>query len=370
MNKAKTVTKKRIPFLSALLAIALTSLAIPANATINWPTDGKFVLGNEALWQFDDYCIAAGSDAAEHFLTTYSPPSDPNSTYNHGIYYPMEYMLKLNGQNEYLLCEDQANSVVTNEANGDITIEIPRFELDEPNVWAQVVYRIYATPNNGWLLRMETIFTNESGADYEITDLFSYQYAQNYTYDSGSSSTFMTSTSNAATSLASNDTWLMSAINGGQSIVQTVAWARDGQAGNYGINSTGQASVDAGLRNYYANRTLTPNESLHFIQFTNMNIPVPNYTSSTAEIAAAQTQVAEFASFSGRLVAGLDENIDYIGWGFPQRVDPAEDKVVVEPTLAATGAGANNLWMSVGAVSLVIAGGIAVTLRLRRSSRK
>lgn len=312
------------------------------------------------MWQFDDYCIANGSDAAEHFLT-------PVNGYIPAIYYPMEYMLKLNGQDEYLLCEDQANSVVTNEPNGDITIEIPRFELDVTNVWAQVVYRIYGTANNGWLLRMETIFSNESGADYSITDLFSYQYAQNYTYDSSSSSTFMTSSSNSATSLASDDTWLISAVNGGQSVVQTVAWARDGEATNYGISSSGQASVDADLQNHYVDRTLPPNESLHYIQFTNMNIPAPNYTSSTAEIAAAEAQVAEFASFSGRLVAGLDASVDYIGWGVPQTVDPADEEV--QQTLAATGMSGSFLWMSAGAATLVIIGSIVVTGRVRRSVR-
>lgn len=359
------MTKMRIPLLSALLALALTTFSIPAHAA-DWPTDGKFVLGNnEAMWQFDDYCIANGSDSAGHFLT-------PINGYIPAIYYPMEYMLKLNGQNEYLLCMDQANSVITPESNGDVTIEIPRFELDVANVWAQVVYRIYGAENNGWLLRMETIFSNESGADYEITDLFTYQYAENYTYDSGAPSTFMTSTSNSATSLALDDTWLISAVNGGKSIVQTVAWARDGQATNYGINSTGQASVDAGLRNYYDNRTLTPNESLHFIQFTNMNIPAPNYTSSTEEIAAARTQVAEFASFSGRLTAGLDSTTDYIGWGVPQIIDPVQEKKneVIQPTLAATGAGENYSLITIGAATFIIGGGLVMTRRMRRAIRK
>lgn len=354
------MNKKRISLTAALLAIALTLFSVPAHAT-TWPTDGKFILGTEAMWQFDDFGVANGSDAAEYFLT-------PVNGYIPAIYYPMEYMAMLNGQNEFLKCDNQASSLLTYETNGDVTIECPRYLVDPQGIYVQLVYRIYGAANNGWLLRMETILTNDSDTDYEVTDLFTYQYAENYTYDSGASSTFMTPTSNSATSLEPNDTWFISAVNGGLSVVQTIAWARDGEAANYGIESLGDAAYDASLENLYANRTLPANESLHYIQFTNMNIPVPNSNSSTAEIAAARAQVEEFASFSGRLVAGLDESVDYIGWGLPQQTSPALE-TAAQPSLASTGANGDNILIQIGTAMLLFGGGLVTFSRVRRSSR-
>ncbi|MDH6254727.1 hypothetical protein [Aurantimicrobium minutum] len=361
------MSKKFSAVVSALLAFVWSFGSTPAFAD-PWPNLGEFTFGG-ALWQFDNFGIAQGTDTSRHFDG------------NHSIYYPLEFFINNNNDlfqsgHDFVYCPNESTSQVSTQSDGDIVIECPRYELGtNTSVFAQLRFRIYGVEDNGWLLREELILSNDSGSDFTFNDLYTYQYAENYVYDSTGSNTFITS-SGGNSALATNDTWFISAMNNGGSIVQTISWARTGNAAQHNITAGGYANIDGDLRTQYGQRIVPAGDSLHFIQFVNMNIPASPFTSSADAVADAQSQVQEFSVFTGRLTRGLDPLIDYIGWGLPVSTPTptstpttvATSTPVTTVSLANTGSGvevSNLLTISV-VISTV---GALMVLRSRKRNR-
>lgn len=146
-------------------------------------------------------------------------------------------------------------------------------------------------------------------------------------------------------------------------MVQTTAWALTGAASSEGIVTDSGLPTNTGFNDYGA-RTIPANGALHIVQFTNMNIPAAPFDSSVASLATASTQVSEFASFSGRLVDGLDASIHYIGWGMPMITTPT-----AEPVLASTGIDIANTGLLAGGAALValLGAGVVMVARRRKS---
>jgi len=297
--------------------VSATSSTLPENGTI---TVG------EASWQFDRYGFAYGWDSANTFL--------PLQGEKGRIYYPMEFFFKSVDHDNYILCgfsgNDYSLAVKTTQANGDIVLTCPEYEINQNvGIFAQLKFRIYKTEKNGWLIREEAIITNRTNLPYNLSALGSYQYISGYVYGNSDDSVFLTSSSETLTpkTLGNRDSWFISSFTDGSSVTQTTAWAKTNSTETEDIINTAQQQNNDYIVNDYGSRSVPASGALHFVQYTNMNIPSP---SSATSLASAKLQVAEFNTFSGRLTAGLDADTYYLGWGYPQTA-PA----VITPALVA-----------------------------------
>ncbi len=356
--------KRLISGAASILAAGLIMTATPALADA-WPTDGKFIVG-DAQWQLDSYGISFGWDAADQY------DGDGYS------YYPMEFYWTEDGiGDDYLFCgsdDNQSESVVTTETNGDITVTCPRYDIGGDSlIFGQLVFRMYATENNGWLIRQEGIITNESGSEFTLDNFTVYQFPY-CNYNNSSDSTFVTS-HGPDTETSAADSFFIASRNNGSSITLTTAWALTGESVSESITTSGPAIGQ--LENNYGSRVIPAGESVHFLQYTNSSIPAAPFdtAAATAAIAAATTQAVEFDSFSGRLVDGLDAATTYIGWGTPQGIPTVEPSVepTAEPTapaeeaeLAATGVNADiTTAFTALALLALVAGMLAIGHRRR-----
>jgi hypothetical protein len=356
------VKKRLIAGTASILAAGLMLTASPAMADV-WPNEGKFIVG-DAQWQFDEYGLAYGWDAANQYdLSGYS-------------YYPMEfYWTEAGIGDDYLFCGatyNEEESIVTTEDNGDIIVTCPRYDIGgDSQIFGQLVFRMYATENNGWLIRQEGILTNESGSEFTLDNFTVYQYP-NYVYGDSSDSTFITS-HGADTETDAADSFFIASTNDGSTITQTTAWALTGQAVSDSITTSGAADASVEVINNYGSRTIPAGESLHFLQYTNTSIPAAPFDSSAASaaIATATAQAVEFDSFSGRLVDGLDADTTYIGWGTPQGSAPVEDPTaepVAAPALASTGVDSTAMTLTAFASLAALLAGLSIAAVRRRKA--
>lgn len=324
---------------AAVSAIAL-ALAVPAAASADpIPLDGHIIIG-DAQWQIDEYGLAYGWDAADVY---------DGAGY---IYYPDEFYI-----GDYVYCgDDYTDAILTNEANGDITVVCPAIDWNSTGLLASVTFRFYAGDANGYLMRELLTVTNPTGATITPTPIENCFYLDYYTGDQGAPP-FTTSSGN--TDIQSDDTWYTTAESDGTSVVETNAWALTGSAATNGISMA--TGTDVPCASFAAGDSVfAPGETKYFASFTHMVIPTAvTPEAATTALTLAQTQTDEFASFSGRLIVGLPEGITVIGWG----ATPAA------PALASTGS--NPLGTSLLAVStagiLALAGGLLLSSARSRS---
>jgi hypothetical protein len=319
------------------LALAVASAA-PANAadpTID--ADGTVTIG-DAHWHFDQYGLAYGWDAADVYdLDGY-------------IFYPNEFYA-----NGYLYCGTQTQAdlgTVTVESNGDLTIACPAAPWGTTGLTASLSFRVYQPADGGYLVRQLVTISNGTAVPIDIDGSFS---ALNYEGYTGTQYTDGFLSSLGGDHLEADDTWYISHDTAGASVVETESWARSGSAPGAGIVANDGPQVDFSA----ADSLFAPGETKYFASFTHMVIPATqDEAGAEAAFALALAQTPEFASFSGRLIAGLPEGITVVGWG----------TTPVTPALAATGASIEGSGILLGgAVAVLLVGGALLAVRRARA---
>lgn len=326
--------------ISGVLALAP---GVAAQA-MTWPSDDQFVIGN-GQWEISEYGILYGWDAADVY--------NDNGFAN----YPTEGY-----SDDYLYCgadtsSSYQDSIVTEEANGDISIVCPVWE-DDPwdygysGLNMQSFVRLYHEEKGGYLARFMTTFTNTTSSDI---DLVEFVLAESTTMpDSFSSGDYLTSSSGS--SLASGDTWSIAGNTDGSTIYQNSAWAKTG-------SGTGFTLVGQNMVYPTGSNTVPANGSVTLAFFTFIAIPASQDSAgATAAFAVSSSQTSEFDTFDGRLTCGIPEGTVVAFWG----TAPA-DTACGSSALPDTGLSTNQV-MSLLAAStgLVVAGLVALVMVRRR----
>lgn len=272
--------------------------AVAANAD-PLPPSGTIVVG-DAQWYIDIYGLASGWDVAN----VYGP--------NGYIYYPGYVYGNLTN---YIYCPTPtATAVVTYEANGDVVIDCESYQLPGyAGVYASWHIRLYAESATGYLARTLLTIENTTEFDATIADLYN-NYQTNYVQPTPN--TFLTD-SGSTDLVAPTDAWLRAGSTAGASVIQSSAWAKPGSTAAGGLTAYGSGASEYTYV-YYSPLTIPAGATKNLVNFTNMVIPATtDAAGATAALAAADSQLPEFNTFCGRLVAGLDPNADYVAWGTP-----------------------------------------------------
>jgi hypothetical protein len=332
----------------ALVAAALSAGALvfgaaaPANAADPTIDGSGLVTIGAAYWQFDEYGIEYGWDVA--------------NVYNSSGY--IEYPGYVYGGDDYPYCGASGPQPggATVEANGDLTLACAAAPWGSTGLTAQWTFRVYAESATGYLVRQFLMVSNPTAAPIVLApDPHTVYYYDGYTGLQGTPG-FITSLGNDT--VQADDTWFISVDATGGSVAETNAWALTGSAPAAGIVAFGGVGNDPYAEYGTADNTYAPGETKYFVAFTNMVIP------ATADVAGADgafsdsaTLTDEFASFSGRLIAGLPNDITVVGWG----------ATPVTPKLASTGSATQGTIVLLGSTAgiLVLAGGLLIASRKR-----
>jgi len=326
---------------TALLAGVALALASAAPAQAADPVvspDGLVTIG-DAYWQFDEYGIQYGWDVANVY--------DPSGY--------IEYAGYIYGGDDYVYCGDGTltDGTVTIEANGDLTIVCPSHVWGSSGLTAQWSFRVYQPSATGYLVRQFLTVANTTTDPITLTTAHSINYYDGYTGTEGTPG-FLTSL--GGNTVDTDDTWYVSVDATGASVAETNAWALTGSAPASGIAaSSGISAVYGPDHNTYA-----PGETKYFVAFTNMVIPTTqDGPGAEAAFDASVALTDEFASFSGRLISGLPNDITVIGWG----------ATPVTPALANTGAHTQGTLLLLGSTAgiLALAGGLLFAAARARS---
>ena len=337
-----TVMKTKILAGIAIAGALTLTAGMPAQA-LSWPSDDKFVIGN-GQWQITEYGVLYGWDAADVY--------DDNGYAD----YPTE------GYSwDYLYCgadysDSYTQSTITEEPNGDISIECPAWTTPwdyapYTGVTMQSFVRLYHEEKGGYLARYLTTFTNSTGADIPVEDFLVFESTTKPDdFNSGDYST-----SSMGNALASGDTWTIAGNTDGSTIYQTSAWAKIG-------NGTGFTLVSDELTFPAGSSVIPANGSVSIATFTFIVIPATqDAAGATAAFTVAQNQVNEYESFDGRLTCGIPVGTVVVGWGTATSDDCAT------PALPNTGmSSAQTVTLSATAASLVVVGFVTVMLLRRR----
>ena len=339
-------------FKKLLTAVAIASgivisSALPAQA-MTWPSDDVFVIG-DAKWYITGNGDEKGWDAADVYENQgyLNWPTDM---------YSYDYFYCGNGNGYYSdPVADYSQSVVTEESNGDISITCPVWE----DAWdtytglkMQSFVRLYHEEKGGYLERYMTTFTNTTGADITIDDIYLFRSSLDpNAFDSGSGDFI---TSSGATSLANGDTWSAAGNPDGSTadtLYMSSAWGRTG-------NGAG-LTVDGDVY-FYPNdaSTIPAGGSMTIVTYTFMVIPATQDAAGTdAAWAAVQAQASEYATFGGRLTCGIPEGTVVEYWG----TAPADS--CAPPTLPNTGFDSHLVYGSVAALAF---GALLTLVAIRR----
>ena len=283
---------------AALAAVALVATASPASA-LAWPTNGWFQIsgmsGGGASWQIDEYGIANGRDV--------------NEAMNNDLYYPIATY----AQGEYLFCgaTDGSDATLTEEANGDITIDCePDTDAFGLGLTGTLHIRLYDEADTGYLARVWAELENTTGSTITIgaDDPVATYYYYNYNaWENG-------------------DPWQTN-VGGGDYGLDGSVWGAGGDVNN---DETATSSVWADLSQscrikaasngmYFpadAN-VIEPGQTVNLISFINMIFPATNDAAGTTaafEAAVAHAQGELSQGLTGRLAAGLPSGIVASGW--------------------------------------------------------
>ncbi len=345
--------KKKYVIAAAALAFAAVLTAPPLAAAADpLPPGGTFVVGGEALWQFDDYGISYAWDAGNVYFTS-----------GH-IWYPGYYY---EDPNYLISCPDPATNVVaTTEPNGDVTVDCATWEITgHPGVFATQQIRLFGTENNGYLARQLVTIDNTTASAVDFSGLFAYWYPERVRVGTFS---FLTD-SGSTDVVAPEDAWFIAGSSSGDSVIWSSAWAKPGSTASAGLVAGGSGSDYVEVD--YSAAPIPANTTANFLQYTNMVIPTAKDGPSAAiALAAASAQSAEFSTFCGRIVDGLDQDAQFVGWGSPADCNPVLP--ASSPMLPASGPATGSSAVAAGAVAAALIGtwclGSAVlTARRRRA---
>ena len=317
--------KRSFTFAWGTLLTLFVSLGVatPAQAaTVDWPSDDLFVVG-DAQWWFYENELAFGWDTQ-------------NRWYDDGyVYYPNEFrfapdLTPGDPDDHYFLCGDpqtyRDDATVTLSDNGAYDIACPELPVpDYPALTSQMNIHIYPAAENGYLIRQHLVIHNDSATVVVIPDLEMFNYpnlVSGYSaspYTPATDSWFEDSTGSAF-ALVDGATWYSQGMLDGSAVSITNSWALTGSGVSSMYLPTPQFDdpyAGAGHRM----RTSTPNAfaangDTHLLTFTNMVLP-NDRTRASASLAQQEAigQTAEFSSFSGRLIEGLPACTAYAGWG-------------------------------------------------------
>jgi hypothetical protein len=335
--------KKRFVASSAAFfaAVALVTTASPASA-IGWVDDGNFdipgTMAGGATWQINEYGIKAAGDDSGNFATS--------------LYYPLENF----AQGEYFYCgsNDGSDSLVTSEANGDITIDCPSVaNTFVSGLLGTLHIRLYAEADTGYMARVWGELTNTTDSTITIgsDDPLGVYYYYNYN------------------AWDNDDPWMTNA-GGGNSGLDGAVWGVGGDVDSNEIATSaawGDPSqlcrFDAASRGMYypteAN-VIAAGETVNLVSFINMVFPATNDSAGTTaayETALAQAQ-AEFASgLTGRMTDGLPADLVAVGWEKDDACAAPQPVATEAPQLAATGTDSVPAFgFGVGAIALALVG--------------
>ena len=339
----------------ALAAVVLATTGIvvagaaPAQA-LAWPTGGEFVIsgtsGGGAIWNMDAYGIAFGRDVANQ--------SDDE------IYYPNE----ISHVAGFLYCGaisgDASDSTLTEEANGDITIDCQP-NVDDLGVGLTVTmhYRLYAESSYGYLAREWAEIRNTTGATIDMTgDALNTRYNYNYNSWDADFSYYTASDGTTGTSNeADGQVWAVNGDSRGNVIALGAAWGSPCNASEF------TAGHDSGEPFYSfpsSANVIAAGETVNLVTFVNMVFPAENTeTAATAAYDTALAQAkAEFdLGLGGRLAEGLTPGLNVTGWSCAALPDTGANTSVIGSSVA----------ISAG---LLAAGVLALVMVRRRLARK
>jgi len=345
---------KKLAFAAVVLTTAgiLAAGVAPAQA-LAWPTDGEFVIGGDigggAIWEMDQYGIASGWDVADQ--------SDAV------IYYPN---LILNKATD-LYCGsdngDGSDSTLTEEANGDITIDCQP-SVDDLGVGLTVTlhYRLYSESSYGYLARQWVEINNTTNSTIDMTGdgLFS---MYNYNYNSWDSD-FSYYTASDGTTGTSNEAdgqvWGVTGDSRGNVIALGAAWGSPCNASEFTVGYT--SGVEEPFFSFPSSANLiAAGETVNLVTFVNMMFPAENTEAAATaayDTALAQAKAEFDLGLTGRLAEGLTPGLNVTGWS-------------CAATLPDTGVSESVMGTSVAiSAGLLAAGVFALVVVRRRLARR
>jgi LPXTG-motif cell wall-anchored protein len=320
------------------LAGSSPAVAVP----VTWPSNDTFVVG-DAKWQVNALGIDAGWDAADIYQNA-GFLSNPTSMYS------TDYLYCGNGGGYYDdPIADFTDSVVTQETNGDISIQCPTWTAawdTYPGLSMQSFIRFYHEERGGYLARYLTTFTNSTTNDITIDDLYLFGSALVPRDLDESKEYFLTSSGGSG--LANGDTWSAAGnpFSSTPTVFLTSGWAKTG-------NGAGLTVANEDVYFYVPSETIIPaSSSKSFVSYSFMAIPASQDAAGTnAAWDAVQAQAVEYASFDGRLTCGIPQGTVIEFWG----TAPADSCATLPDTgVNPQGAGIALTVLAFGALLLVV----------------
>ena len=328
---------------SATTGIVVAGVA-PAQA-LAWPTDGEFVIsgtnGGGAIWDMDGYGIGYGWDV--------------NDAMNNSLYYPNE----IYGY-DYLYCgdDDGSDATLTEEANGDITIDcLPSVDQLWEGLTVTMHYRLYASSPSGYLARQWAEIHNTTGATIDMAgeELYNDYYYNYYGWDPDFSYWTASDGSSGVGNEADGQVWGVNGDSRGNEIVMGAAWGSPCKASEFTYN-------DSYVYFPSSANVIAAGETVNLVTFVNMVFPTENTEAAATaayDTALAQAKAEFDLGLEGRLAAGLTPGLNVTGWCGPAAALPD------------TGANASVIGSSLAiSAGLLVAGVLALVMVRRRLARK
>ena len=287
----------------AIAAISAIAVATPA-AAAPWPSNGEFTIpgtmGGGALWQLSEYGLQLGTNAANDM--------------ENGFGYPIE----IYGE-DYLDCGTGkgADSTVTEEANGDITIDcLPAVDSPAIGLTTTAHFRLYAAADTGYLAREWFEVTNTTGSEIdESSTPFELWYY--YNADDWSVGDPYYSSLHGADSEGNGDAWEAVGNAGptaGNVTATSTAWADPRYASGFVYDGAFESTY------IYPNEAnvFAAGETRNFVAFVNLVFPATNDAAGATgayNTVVAQAQTEYSAGLTGRMAAGLPCGLEVFAWG-------------------------------------------------------
>jgi len=319
-------------------AIALVVTAAPATAA-PWPAGGTFnipgAMAGGASWDVDHDGIAAGYDIPDTYV---------------GLYYPMD-----NWSTTGFYCGngDGSDATVTNETNGDITVDCqPVANTFRTGLRGTLHLRFYAQAASGYLARVWGELENTTGSTIDLSaDPIAVYYYYNFTaWNNG-------------------DPW-MTNVGGGDDGLDGSVWGAGGDIQNHQIaTSASWADVSQSCRiktlphaMYYPAEAniIAPGATVNLVSFINMVFPAtddPAGSAAAFNIALNNAQTEMAAGLTGRMTAGLPDGLVATGW---------EKNDACVPQLPNTGIDSSTSAALALVMSALAAAGLVLTVISRR----
>lgn len=311
----------------ALLAVGSAALAVDVVV--------PGTSGGGAVWKVGEYGVEQSLDAEALYAETYYPNL---------IYGDIYFACGTNGGTDV---------TVTNEANGDITVDCPTMADLVPGLTYTMHFRMYAEATTGYLERQWLDVTNTSDAPIDIDTLY---FAFFYNRDGWNGVPALAS--NGSNGLADGDVWLVAGNDSGGAIVTASAWAA--KCGSAGWTLDGMSNT---MSPPPSEQVIPAHSSLGYVTFMNMVFPTTADAAGASAAFDLATRVAENefdSGLTGRLVEGIPAGTHIVGWTV------GACPPIPSPELPNTGVDVGSLGPTgFGALVVMAAGCAAIVVRRR-----